>query len=837
MSFRQLYYTSCETGLSGYAGYQFNAVTAGTSTETMRAVEALTSYEPPHSRAQASSPEELALSPVNLCFAPGAAGAPAVLACVAYVGRDSSNRVGNYFAHALATDDLDADDPQLLPIELWRAPWWQRTASADTTLPPMAGPLPTGPLSRDQAASFLEQHPHRDKITALLTAAGLARSRNDRSVLVVAESTDEVALWFAAACYLLPPGWVRRLSFSTYLSRPSRSRLHLLGTLPETNLDLGPDADERFYLFDFPGQRFAAPADHPLARLCVAIGVRALPSIWGWADALAGGAEATLDDWHPVVAAAAALGRVPLAAGDLDAVTGWLASRADLDRATRIAVAEAVHSQREVTDDVRRGLRDVSAQAEDADLWEQVQYELLEPLLRARADGQQAWSALTGAAVPPRLADAAGRVRGQLSATVEEELRLAESPADTLSLLDWSGQAGLPVDGDLLADCGRRVLGPLLAADDGAGRLLPARQREEAARVAQRWPQVREGLVAYLTGLAGGDPAGVATALRGLVGQLLTAGDTEPGSSVRVYYLVHDGLRRRAEPTAILAGLAARAEIGDVDALLLCLLWPSEGWTVAEAAQVLARVDAGVLGGAADWFEATVDARPERDQRAAYATLCSALMESPLAGELATRPRLGEVADLWRSCKSAQRVADLDSAIRACRASSSAAAAVLACEWLSPLIAGLPAGSPHEILSALSGLSAPALSRYLTLISDRFKRPSAGATLHAAALYLVLIDLSAATDWARPHDERINDIMVWVARWWSKEQLERTARLIDGVRASHGESFRDQVGLVRAGRLSGVIKVARVVRRLRPGPARAGRDGVAPADGTAGPEG
>ena len=29
MAFQQLYYTSCEHGLGGYGGYQFNAVTPG----------------------------------------------------------------------------------------------------------------------------------------------------------------------------------------------------------------------------------------------------------------------------------------------------------------------------------------------------------------------------------------------------------------------------------------------------------------------------------------------------------------------------------------------------------------------------------------------------------------------------------------------------------------------------------------------------------------------------------------------------------------------------------------------------------------------------------------
>ena len=39
MAFKQLYYTSCEHGLGGYSGYQFNAVTPGVSPAVMREVE------------------------------------------------------------------------------------------------------------------------------------------------------------------------------------------------------------------------------------------------------------------------------------------------------------------------------------------------------------------------------------------------------------------------------------------------------------------------------------------------------------------------------------------------------------------------------------------------------------------------------------------------------------------------------------------------------------------------------------------------------------------------------------------------------------------------------
>lgn len=826
MSYQQLYYTSCETGLSGYAGYQFNAVTDGTSVKTMRTVEALTSYEPPRSRAQASSPGELDQCPVNLCFAPGA---PAVLASVSYVGRDSSNRVGNYFAHALATADLDADDPELLPIELWRAPWWSRTASAVTSLSPLAGPLVTGnAVSRERAARFLAGHPRRDQLTAMLTAAGLARDRDDRSALVVAESADEVTAWFAAVCYLLPPRWVRRLSFSTYLSRPSRSRLHLLGTLAETSLDLGPDASERFYLFDFPGQRFASPPPHPLARLCVSIGLLALPALWSWADMLASGHEVTLDDWYPVVGAAAALGGVALTAPDLDAVASWLHGRDDLERGTRNAIARAVHGQPPVTMDVRRTLREVSARTGDDVLWEQVSYELLEPPLRARSDGAAARDALNGSAVPPGCAPAAARVRAQLTATAEEELRLAADPADTLSLLDWSCQAWLRVDPDLLAECGRTAIAPLLATDDGTSERLPAMQREQATRVTQQWPEVREGIVRYLTEMAGNAPDWAAGVMSGLTGQLLTERDIEEGSPIRASYLVCEAVRRNEDPVLTLAVLARRREITAVDGLLLHLLWPDGRWTLADALRLLAKVDPGLLGDAADWFEAVIAVVPAMTGSMAYAKLCTGLMSSPLAGRLAapTRPALTEVRDLWRAYAAARgrgHLAGLRPALRAVSGRTSAPAVVLAREWFAPLVVTLTADKPGEIMTALSQLNMAAMHKYLTLTSERFKKPDGGSAVHAAALYLLLIP-RASTAWAEPYRDRIQDTLLHAARSWPKERLEQTAQLIDGVRVTDGRLFREQIGLMRAGRFSGLARAWQGIRGLLP----AGRGNAVP---------
>jgi hypothetical protein len=58
MGLAQLYYTSCETGLSGFAGFQFNAVTPGIPPDVLRTVESLTSYKPPRWLGARPTPEE-----------------------------------------------------------------------------------------------------------------------------------------------------------------------------------------------------------------------------------------------------------------------------------------------------------------------------------------------------------------------------------------------------------------------------------------------------------------------------------------------------------------------------------------------------------------------------------------------------------------------------------------------------------------------------------------------------------------------------------------------------------------------------------------------------------
>ena len=335
MAFAQLYYTSCEHGLGGYGGYQFNAVTPGTSAAVMREVEERTVYEPPHWLAADPALDKQAQDKLvadepeayPVAFSYGIAQGVAIAAHTVFTGTDYSGRPGNYFAHALTTGAPAEDFGPVLPAELWGAPLWQRTPMppGQTELPELPGPPPRGNIDRPGVQAFLDARGAQQVLPQLITAAGHALS-GGQPVVLVSDDTAENAWWIAAVCYLLGEPMARRLTFTTYSHRPGYARYHLTGALPDT---LMPDTETHLVTFDFASGRTPGTDVHPLAALVASTGVLACAGLWQQATAFATGGEASLDDWlGPVVVAAAALGR-PLSAAETTAAACWLPGAAD----------------------------------------------------------------------------------------------------------------------------------------------------------------------------------------------------------------------------------------------------------------------------------------------------------------------------------------------------------------------------------------------------------------------------------------------------------------------------------------------------------------------------
>lgn len=319
MGFAQLYYTSCEHGLSGYAGYQFNAATPGVDPRVLREIERFTVYEPPRS----SLPEHVDEHPVNLCYSPDVGGVP-VLSRVISSGDDPSGRPGNYFAHSLVSSTPGTGP---LPAELWEADFWVETPVDDPAAVELSelteSEVGPGPLDRERTDSWVRRWSPEVVARLLLAVDGAVDGA--RPLALVADSAS-VAHWVAALTHLMPPERSRMLSFSTYCGNPGEAFVHVVGVPPGS--DTAPWRD-RFTVYDPElGSLDDLPVPRPrawaVAERLARLGTRRAAAMWRQARSYASGREASLADWRPVLAAVSLLREWAAPVEDLRAVREWL---------------------------------------------------------------------------------------------------------------------------------------------------------------------------------------------------------------------------------------------------------------------------------------------------------------------------------------------------------------------------------------------------------------------------------------------------------------------------------------------------------------------------------
>lgn len=257
MSFRQVYYTSCEKGLSTGAGFQFNAASPDVEPATLQRVERLGSYAPPNSAPLRPTPEELARFPVALFFHT-LNGAGAVLGQAKYVGLMADGRYGNFFAHSLISTNPYADffqTDQFLPIETWQSRCWVTTESDSTVLPEL-DKIPFGEtVNFSNVQTFLQDPARRDILPRYLSAVTEALKSNRRIIII--DDNESIAFWVAAASYVLPYHLVLKLTFSTYVQNPYNTDALITGTTEDSTFNFAPhEVDHLFSVFDTKGGRF-----------------------------------------------------------------------------------------------------------------------------------------------------------------------------------------------------------------------------------------------------------------------------------------------------------------------------------------------------------------------------------------------------------------------------------------------------------------------------------------------------------------------------------------------------------------------------------------------------
>ena len=583
MAFQQLYYTSCENGLGGYGGYQFNAITPGVSAAVMREVEDRTVYEPPGWLLADPCPDEPEAYPIAFSHGTSEATGAAITARVVFTGTDYSGRPGNYFVHALVTGTPEQDFGQLLPVELWGAELWRASPADGTDLPELPGPPPRGPIDRPGVQAFLDARRADGVLPELLTAVGRAMA-GDRPVLVASHDASENIWWIAAVSYLLGERLGRRMTFTTYSHRPGYSRYHLTGILPET---LPPSADASFQLFDLATGQTPGGDVHPLAAILAGAGVMAAPGLWRQAMVLASGAEESLDDWLPPVAAAAGLLGQGLSPAETDAVAGWLLGAAawmPAQLADAVLGVTLAQPDGTLTDQRLLDLLDLAWR-----LPAPARVERLELLLAERAITHLAHGEV---AVPVRLTSAAAEAARARAAAV---LRVA-TPATALAVLEWAAASEV-----VLADAELETY--------GRTRLDPATPEPELSGIVGKSPAVRRGLIDRLAG----EPPEVAEALlAGPASTHIRRSDLAAYPVLTELWLLEAAARGGLAPlTAFdeIADVRARAQRSPrVDAALLRRLWPGE-CPPEQIAELLGAV-AGEepAPGVLEWFAAEIGA-------------------------------------------------------------------------------------------------------------------------------------------------------------------------------------------------------------------------------------
>ena len=514
MGFAQLYYTSCETGLSGFAGFQFNAVTPGLAPGVLRTVESLTSYQAPRGLSARPTAAEIAACPVNLVYTcePGT-----IVANVIFTGTDFSQRSGNYFAHALVSQDGASAFGEILPIELWKSSDWASKPVADTELPELASlprRSPDGELGREEIGRFLDHGGQGEQLAALLTAAENAVLRSGRPIIIVDPDTEVVARWIAAVCFLLHPAVARRLSFATYHHNPGYVDVHIIGTLPDSDFDLNETAFRSYVVFDVRTARTSDVVLEPGTALLVRAGPARAAALWQRAGGLADIAGEALADWHPALVMAALLDGPEVALADLDVLSDWLPRHA-----ASIPPGESGEILRAFLDNAARRPRHLAALAvlarlvADAGLAQRIEQLAVHEELRRAVAGED-----ISTGVPVTTAE------GRAFAAAECAERLPEVSAPVaISLLGWSTDLGLALPDAALRACGERVLGPeLLRGPDenalgvvaGARSLLDGVLACLAAAVGERPQAVARAFEAGLDTMAAGLPGALPDALQ-----------------------------------------------------------------------------------------------------------------------------------------------------------------------------------------------------------------------------------------------------------------------------------------------------------------------------------
>ncbi len=253
----QLYYTSCQQGLSGYAGFQVCTESEGFPPEDRMEVQQKGSYTPPRDLPREPDADTISAQfPTAFRMTRLASGRMVLLRSV-YVGQDYSERWGNYFFHALLLDEMPKGH---WPIDLYTWPGWvERLQKDDDKTKPE--PLPTiqvedilsniseTEFSFSKLKDFLREKDGRIDALSKMLMAVFQRASTSRSIVIRESDAKNSLYWIACIQKAFPNSLQEELTFSTFQFSP-RGCQAINATMGETDFLFNEIEQHQFYEFD-----------------------------------------------------------------------------------------------------------------------------------------------------------------------------------------------------------------------------------------------------------------------------------------------------------------------------------------------------------------------------------------------------------------------------------------------------------------------------------------------------------------------------------------------------------------------------------------------------------
>lgn len=250
MTILQHYYTSC-TG----KGFQTNAVSDGLDKDIITILPRLGLYKPSLSMSSQPTIEELKNFPISFSYHI-LHDKKAVITNSVYIGKDYSNRFGNYFSHSIITDNYNEDMYNLLPIQLWGSPVWVAKESPTEILPPLDSVKAGSLIKIENVNNFLASDNRLSRLPYLISAT--LNSLKKRKKVIIVDDNQNIALWIAAISMGLPYDLSKQITFTTYNKDPYNVDTLICGTTIDSDFRFSPQEIKFEYsVFDFEGNRFS----------------------------------------------------------------------------------------------------------------------------------------------------------------------------------------------------------------------------------------------------------------------------------------------------------------------------------------------------------------------------------------------------------------------------------------------------------------------------------------------------------------------------------------------------------------------------------------------------